>query len=106
MSVLEELKPVRKRLVFELLNEAGFDVDHWRIYKGKSPAANPKYCYNWSFEQPGETVAVCLWHRSLKQKNGLIFYRRKSRARAAVRTGPGASVWNRRDSEFGKNLEL
>ena len=106
MSVLTDLKPVRKFLVMDLLKDAGFDVSQWKNYKGVSPAANPKYCYNWSFEQPGEVVAVCLWHRSLKEKDGRVIFNRKPRAHASVRKELGASVWNRRDADFGKNLEL
>ncbi|WP_315805389.1 HNH endonuclease [Bradyrhizobium sp. SZCCHNS3002] len=90
----------------DLLNEAGFEIGPWKNYKGNRPAANPKYCYNWSFEQPGEAVAVCLWHRSLKQGKGGVSFRRKPRGFAALRKGPGANVWNRRDADFGKNLEL
>ena len=106
MSVLDDLKPIQKFLVMDLLKEAGVDVSQWKNYKGKSPSANPKYCYNWSFEQPGEVVVACLWHRSLKSENGKIVFRRKPRAHASVRQEPGASVWNRRDADFGKNLEL
>jgi len=90
----------------DLLEEAGFDVSRWKNYKGTHPAANPKYCYNWSFEQPGEFVAVCLWHQGLTLRSGNIFFRRKPRAFASIRNEPGASVWNRQDADFGKNLEL
>jgi 5-methylcytosine-specific restriction protein A len=106
MSALESLKPLRKFLVMNLLAEAGFEVDHWKDYRGEHPAANPKYCYNWSFEQPGETIAVCLWYRSLKERNGTIVYDRKPRAFASTRKERAASVWNRRDSDFGNNLEI
>ena len=50
MAILDELKPTKKRLVMDILIEADFDVSDWGRYKGKSPAANPRYCYNWSFE--------------------------------------------------------
>ena len=106
MSTLDELKPIQKFLVMDLLKEAGVDVSRWKNYRGSPPAANPKYCYNWSFEQPGEVVVLCLWYRSLKEENGKIFFRRKPKAHASVRKEPGASVWNRRDTDFGKNLEL
>ena len=59
MSVLDELKPIRKLLVMNLLREIGVDVSQWKNYKGAHASANPKYCYNWSFEQPGEVVVVC-----------------------------------------------
>jgi 5-methylcytosine-specific restriction enzyme A len=106
MTALDELRPMKKALVMDLLEEAGFDISAWRNYKGVTPAANPKYCYNWSFEQPGEVVAVCLWHRTLKQKDGVVSYVRKPRGFGARGKGPAASVWNTRDAEFGKNLEL
>ena len=106
MSILDELRPTQKLLVMDLLKEAGFDVSAWKNYKGTRPAANPKYCYNWSFEQPGEAVAVCLWHKNLKQNNGYVLYRRKPRALTSVREEAGAAIWNRRDADFGKSLEL
>ena len=106
MSVIDELKPRRKALVMDLLIEAEFDVSDWKNYKGRSPAANPKYCYNWSFVQPGEVVAVCLWHRDLMTRNGTVVFHRKPRARDSLRRKPGANVWSRRGQEFGRNLEL
>src|ERR1700759_3011486 len=74
VATLSELKPTQKHLVMNLLSEAGFDVSDWARYKGKTPAANPKYCYNWSFEQPGEAFAVCLWHDGLKKKGDEIYH--------------------------------
>ena len=106
MSAVDDLKPKKKLLVMDLLKEAGFDVSQWKNYKGVSPASNPKYCYNWSFEQPGEVVAVCLWHDTLKEKTEAVFYKRRARAFASVGSEPGAGVWNRRDADFDKNLEL
>jgi len=106
MSVLDDLRPTKKHLVMDLLASAAVDVSHWKNYKGKSPAANPKYCYNWSFEQAGERVAVCLWHRELELHKGTTIFRRKPRHRSSIRKEPGASVWNKRSEEFGRNLEL
>jgi 5-methylcytosine-specific restriction enzyme A len=106
MSALDDLKPIQKLLVMDLLKEAGVDVSEWKNYKGASPAANPKYCYNWSFEQPGEAVVVCLWYRSLRQKDGEILFRRKPRARASLRKEPGSNLLNKRDADFGAKLEL
>jgi hypothetical protein len=104
MSVLDEIRPTEKHLVMDLLHRARFDVSHWPNYKGRSPAANPKYCYNWSFEQPGETVAVCLWHRELEPHKGTVVFRRKPRD--PTRKKSEASVRNRRSAEFGRNLEI
>jgi 5-methylcytosine-specific restriction enzyme A len=106
VSALDELKPSDKRLVMDLLSEAGFDVSDWKNYKGRSPASNPRYCYNWSFEQPGEQIAVCLWHRDLRQEAGRIVYRRKPRVMRLRPDASGAVTWNRRSQEFGENLEI
>src|SRR4051812_26162085 len=103
MSTTDRLRPVRKLLVMDLLREAGIDVSLWKNYKGGSPAANPRYCYNWSFEQPGELVAVCLWHNSLKLKNGRIIFQRSPRALASMRSESGPSIWKRRAADFGRH---
>jgi hypothetical protein len=58
MTALSDLKPTQKFLVMNLLADAGFDVSDWANYDGEHPASNPKYCYNWSFEQPGEMFAL------------------------------------------------
>lgn len=105
MTVLDDLRPTQKLLVMDLLEKAGFDVSEWPKYKGKSPAANPKFCYNWSFEQPGEFVAVCLWHRNLEARGRTVVYDRNPK-KLRKRTGPGSGVWNRRLTDFGQALEL
>ena len=96
MTNLSDLKPTEKRLVMNILAEAGFDVSDWSRYRGKSPAANPKYCYNWSFEQPGEAFAVCLWHPELEEKDGEIYSSFNPSVRLARRTDKGAANWNKR----------
>src|SRR5437660_368294 len=73
MSLLDDLKPKQKLRVMNLLREAGLNVSAWKDYKGP-PAANPKYCYNWSFEQPGKFVAVCIWHRDLKLRGKTVVH--------------------------------
>jgi hypothetical protein len=96
-------RPTQKLVVMELLREAGVDVSDWRNYKGKHPSANPKYCYNWSFEQPGELFVVCIWHSSLSQENGKIVFRRGTKPQE--RKGTGASVWKKREADFRYALE-
>jgi len=106
MSALDQLKPAKKLLVMDLLKKAGADVSKWQNYKGKSPAANPKYCYNWSFEQPGEFVAVCLWFPSFKSHGNNVFYPVNPKSREARRTEPGSGVWNRRAAAFDQHMRL
>jgi 5-methylcytosine-specific restriction protein A len=105
MSVLDQLKPKQNHRVMDLLAEAGVDVDAWKNYKGP-PAANPKYCYNWSFEQPDELVVVCIWHKSLKFDGSSVFHRSKRREYGAVGTSPSEVIWNRRADAFDQSLEL
>ena len=87
-QALSLLKPTSKSLVMKLLQEAGFDVSEWKKMKGgaRKAASNPKFCYNWSFEQPGEAVALCLWHEGLKkQGNKVVFRLRPKRPRSSRR---------------------
>jgi 5-methylcytosine-specific restriction endonuclease McrA len=61
----ELLRPRDRLLVMDLVSEAGLDVSDWQNYKGKHPASNPKYCYEWVF--PGEDrIAACLWFANLE----------------------------------------
>ena len=100
MTVLSDLKPTKKFLVMNLLADAGFDVSDWANYDGEHPASNPKYCYNWSFEQPGEMFAVCLWFSGLKKRGDEIYHTLVPRSRGARRTDPGSANWNKRADEM------
>jgi len=73
MSAIEDLKPISKKLIMDLLDEAGFDVSDWGNYRGKHASSNPK-SYNWSFVEPGEKIALCLWHDSLEPKGREVYY--------------------------------
>jgi hypothetical protein len=99
MSVIDDLKPTRKHLVMNLLAEAGFDVSDWAKYRGKHAASNPK-SYNWSFEQGGEKVAVCIWYPDIKPKGSEVVHRLIPSSRGAKRKGPGTANWNKRASEM------
>ena len=36
-------------------------------------AANPKYCYEWSFEGPdGSLIAFCVWYANLQMNDGIV----------------------------------
>jgi 5-methylcytosine-specific restriction enzyme A len=62
---IEALRPHSRRLVMDLVAEAGLDVSDWPNYKGKHPASNPKYCYEWVFSGD-DRIAACLWFDNLK----------------------------------------
>ena len=77
MTTLNDIKPRNQDLVFDLAEEAGFDVSDWiassndaRGYK-----ANPKYCYEWSFIEPGKLIILNLWHPAMTEDGGRIVSR-------------------------------
>jgi 5-methylcytosine-specific restriction enzyme A len=72
MSTKDEISPRKKELVIDLVRDAGVDVSDWSNYSG-SPAANPKYCFDWSFVQPGQVVVLNLWHDGIEVNKGQIF---------------------------------
>jgi 5-methylcytosine-specific restriction enzyme A len=55
--------------VFDLVREAGLDVSAWGNFSRgpKWAAANPKYCYEWAFVEPGRVVILNLWHPQLHE---------------------------------------
>ena len=60
MTALSDLRPAHKLHVMDLVRDAGVDVSDWRNFKGGAKRArmNPKYCYEWAFEQAGEVVVL------------------------------------------------
>lgn len=100
MSTLEDLAPTRKQLVIDLVREAGHDVSDWDNYaKGPSQAAsNPKYCYEWAFEQAPAAPIVNLWHAQMRERQGRIELSANLRASVSRYTGSGGAhpLWRRR----------
>lgn len=99
LSVLEELKPTAKKRVIDLVSAAGVDVSDWANFAGgeKRAASNPKYCYEWSFVEPGRIVVLNLWHASMRERNRIVsvdLNLRKSVRRYSQRGGKG--VWRAR----------
>ncbi len=72
---MDVLRPSNKHLVYDLVREAGLDVSDWANYRRpESPAANPKYCYEWAFWNAAKkTVVLCLWFSAMKNDRGGIF---------------------------------
>lgn len=97
MSLLD-LKPQSRRLVMNLVQEAGLDTSDWANFKGgeNKAASNPKYCYEWSYRQ-GEIIILNLWHENLKEENGTIFQKTnlRKRARSQAKT-QNEAIWKSR----------
>jgi predicted RNA-binding Zn-ribbon protein involved in translation (DUF1610 family) len=83
-------KPTKQAKVIDLVREAGVDVSDWANFKGgeAKAGANPKYCYNWSFVEPGKVVVLNLWYPELsvsergvtREFNLLEMYKRERQA--------------------------
>lgn len=104
MGQLEDLKPIEKRRVIDLVKEAGLDVSDWAHFaRGpKWAAANPKYCYEWSFVEPGRVV-LNLWHASMRERGDTVTLSTNERETIRRHSGRGAkAVWKKR----AKNLDL
>lgn len=91
MSKLDEIAPKQRLLLMDLVKEAGVDVSDWANCKGgvAKAAANPKYCYEWSFIEPGKVVVFNLWHDQMEESDGEIITRKLNiRDFAGKRKGP------------------
>jgi 5-methylcytosine-specific restriction enzyme A len=64
-----EIKPSVRHRIYDLVREAGVDVSDWSNFRGgaERAASNPRYCYNWSFVEPGKVVVVTLWYQEIEQ---------------------------------------
>jgi hypothetical protein len=103
------LKPKRKQLVYDLVEQAGFDMSDW-INSSKDrrgPRANPKYCYNWSFVQPRELVIFNLWHSAMTEDGDTIIHSENYRANAEFhRQNGGKSQWVTRGVALDNALQV
>ena len=70
---LSRMQPKIKERLIDCVEAAGLDVSDWANYRG-TPASNPKYCYEWCFQQ-GELVVINLWYDDidLDEVSGEIF---------------------------------
>jgi hypothetical protein len=61
-------------------------VSDWANFKGgeEKAATNPKYCYEWSFLQPGKVAVLNLWYEDLKKTDG-EYWRELNMLRTAQR---------------------
>ena len=75
---IKDLKPKARLRVMDLVGEAGIDVSDWANFKGgeEKAASNPKYCYEWSYENTSkELIVLNLWYENLEYLDGDIVQR-------------------------------
>jgi len=103
-DALSAIEPTGKATVMSLVAEAGVDISDWANYGGKAPAANPKYCYEWAFIQPGEVVVANVWHHALSIEDGDVILRDNLRQRADEYSGLKFGTWKRRAEVFDEAM--
>lgn len=108
MQTLADLKPSRKDLVFDLVEEAGLDVTDWRESSNdpRGAKANPKYCYEWAFVEPGKLIILNLWHGNMVEEDGRFVERNNFRADAEFhRTVSRKSTWAKRAERLDNAIQ-
>lgn len=94
-----EIAPKAPQRIIDLVSAAGVDVRDWGNFKGgeAKAASNPKYCYEWSFIEPGKVVVLNLWYSSMQEHDGIVFQQLNMRARAhRYGRAQNEAVWERR----------
>lgn len=91
---IESLKPSERLRVMDLVAAAGIDVSDWGNFKGgkEKAASNPKYCYEWSYEDHDQQLIVLnLWYDNLELSYGEIIQRLNLRETAKHAASPPQS---------------
>ena len=108
MIELASLKPKNSYNVFNLAQQAGFDVSDWIASSNdkRGHKANPKYCYEWSFVEPGKVAIFNLWFANMLLEDGLIKQRGNFRADAVSHSGPnGKTQWRTRATRLDNAMQ-
>jgi len=117
-QTISSLMPARREIVYEILrDEIHADVSDWANYKkgATAPAANPKYCYEWSFTQGDRIVVLNLWHASFKPRGDDVICELNMRAHAHEiaraqdepwRDKKPKPVWEKRALKMDRAIQL
>jgi 5-methylcytosine-specific restriction protein A len=106
--MIEQVKPRERRLLIDLVREAGIDVSDWSNFKGGSAKAsvNPKYCYEWVFVGTG-FILLNLWFDNIIEREGVLKQELNLRERAGRSTSPTKSgIWKRRAAATERAVAL
>lgn len=109
MAIPEELLPLRHQRVIDVVLQAGMDVSAWANYAqgAKSPAANPNFCYSWTFIEPGKFIVLNLWYDELKENDGIVFQELNCRELAIqFERSKDKATWGRRAREVDLAIQL
>jgi 5-methylcytosine-specific restriction protein A len=84
-----------------------FDVRDWieSSSSQKGPKANPKYCYEWAYHQPGQVVVLNLWHPRMEEATSRITYRSNFQADANNHRANRNTSWARRAQRVDDALQ-
>ncbi len=77
-------------------------MSDWAHFAGgeERAASNPKYCYEWSFVEPGRIIVLNLWYSAMQEREGVVFMDLKLRD-----TGRGKEVWRARAEKFDRAMQ-
>jgi 5-methylcytosine-specific restriction protein A len=105
-SIYNSLWPKGKETVHGILTRLGHNLSDWNNIKGgpaKAPV-NPKYCYNWSFANPGKSIAVCLWYAEIGYNETSIFQANNLRGEPLSDSIVSKNVWMRRAGAVDRDI--
>ena len=82
LEPLEQLRPIAKPRVMDLVEEAGIDVISWAFKADGTPveipAANPAHCYEWCFRDD-KGVVFSLWFEEMLLEDVRVVQRLNAR---------------------------
>lgn len=76
MTSKSDLRPRKRGIVYDLVKEAGIDVSDWYNSATDKPRfkSNPKYCYEWSYVEPGKLVVLNIWYDQISEVDGQLIF--------------------------------
>ena len=102
---IDSLKPAERLRVMDLVDSVGIDVSDWANFKGgvEKAASNPKYCYEWSYEDhEKQLIVLSLWHENTEVVNGEVVQKLNLRETAEDAT---SSLQSRRAIKMDFSLQ-
>lgn len=108
MTELDAIAPKSKGRVIDLVAEAGVDVTDWANFKSglAKASVNPKYCYEWSFVEPGKLILLNLWHLRNELSGGRIIQTNNFRENAKTYSKMRKQSWAKRANKIDEALRI